>query len=74
MTKEASLEIRSIKIDETRNCLLEETNYNDLKSKELGKEFKYLNYVKHLLILVSTVTGRVSTSTFAFLLALRVRQ
>ena len=55
MTEEASLEFGLRKIYETRNDLLEEIKH------------KYLNFVEHLLILVSTVTGSVSVSVFASL-------
>ena len=51
MAKEASLEFRLRKIDETRNYLLDEIKHNDL--------------IEHLLILASTVTGYVLISTFA---------
>ena len=36
-------------------------------SEKYKKTCKYLNYVEHLLILVSTVTGCVSNSAFASL-------
>ena len=39
------------KIDETRNYVLDEINHNDLMSEKCKKTCKYLNYVKHLLIL-----------------------
>ena len=41
-------------------------------SEKCKKICKYLNYTEHLLILVSTVTGCVSNSTFAFLVAIPV--
>ena len=44
------------KIDETKNYLLEEINHNDSMSEKYQKTCKYLNYVEHLPILVSTVT------------------
>ena len=50
------------KIDETRNYLLDEIKHNDLMSERYKKTCEYLNYVEHLLILVSTVT-----ITFQFL-------
>ena len=53
------------KIDETRNYLLDEIKHNDLMSEKYKKTCKYLNYVEHFLILVSTVTGCVSISAFA---------
>ena len=65
MTEKASLEFRFKRIDETRNNLLEDIKHNDLISEKYKKTCKYLNYVEHLLILVSTVTGCVSISTFA---------
>ena len=70
MVEEASLEFRLRKIDETRNYLLDEIKHNDLMSGKYKKTCKYLNYVKQLLILVSTVTGCVSVSAFAPLVAI----
>ena len=72
MTEKASLEFRLKKIDETRNNLLEDIKHNDLMSEKYKKTCKYLNYVEHLLILVSTVTGCVSISTFASLVCVPV--
>ena len=63
MAKEASLEFRLRKTDETGNYLLEEIKH-DLMSAKYKKTCKYLNYVEHLLILVSTVTGCVLISAF----------
>ena len=65
MVEEASLEFRLRKLDETRNYLLDERKHNDLISDKYKKTCKYLNYVEHLLILSSTVTGCVSISAFA---------
>ena len=65
MVEEASLEFRLTKIDETRNHFLDEIKHNDLMDEKYKKTSKYLNYVKHLLILASTVTGCVSVSAFA---------
>ena len=60
------LEFRLNKIDQTRNYLLSEVEHNDFISlKHLT--CKYLNYVQNFLILVSTVTGRVSISSLASL-------
>ena len=72
MVEEASLEFRLRKIDETRNYLLNAIKQNDLMSKKYKKTCKYLNYVEHLLILFSTVTGCVSISAFASLVAIPV--
>ena len=60
------------KIDKTRNYLLEEIKHNDLTSEKYKKTCKYLNYIEHLLILVSTVTGRISVSAFASLVCIPV--
>ena len=72
MIEEASLEFRLRKIDEARNDLLDEINHNDLMSEKSKKTCKYLNYVEHLLILVSTVSGCVSISAFASLVCVPV--
>ena len=51
-----SLEFRFKKIDETRNYILEEIQHNELISKKHKKTCTTLNYVEHLLILISMVT------------------
>ena len=66
--EKASLEFRLIKIDETRNDFLDEIKHNDLMSKKYKTTCKYLDYVEHLPILVSAVTGYVSISAFASLI------
>ena len=50
-------EFRLKNIDETRNYLSEEINQNELMSKKHKKVYRVLNYIKHLLILISAVTG-----------------
>ena len=72
MAEEASLEFRLRKIDETRSYLLEEIKHNELMSEKYKKTCKYLNYVKHLLILLSTVTGCVLIFSFASLICVSV--
>ena len=72
MAEEASLEFELEKIDETSHCLLDEINYNDLMSEKYKKTCKCLNYVEHLLILVSTITDCISISTFASLVCVLV--
>ena len=69
MVEEASLSFILRKIDETRNYLLNDIKHNDLMSEKHKKTCKYLNYVKHLLILVPTVTSCASISAFASLVA-----
>ena len=72
MVEEASIQFRLRKIDETRNCLLDEVKHNDLMSEKYKKTCKYLNYVENLLILASTVTGCISISVFASLICVPV--
>ena len=68
MSKEnISQEFRLKNIDETRNYLFEEINQNELMSKKHKKVYRFLNYVEYFPILISTVTGCVSTSSFASL-------
>ena len=62
----------NVEIDETRNFLLEEINHNDLMSGKYKKSCQYLNYVELLLILASTVTGSISVSALASLVAIPV--
>ena len=57
MAEKANLAFRLRKINETRNDLLEEIKHNDLICEKYKRTCKYLNYVEHLLILVSIVTG-----------------
>ena len=51
---------------------LDEMKHNYLMSKKCKNTCKYLNYVGQLLILASTVTGCISISTFASLIAIPV--
>ena len=55
-----------------KNYLLEEIKHNYLISEKYKKTCKYLNYVKHLLILASIVTGCVSISVFDSLVCIPV--
>ena len=66
-----NMEFRFKNIDETRNYLLDKIN-NDLMSGNYKKTYNYLNYVEHMLILASTVTGYVLISEFASLVAIPV--
>ena len=60
-----SQEFRLKNTDETRNYLIQEINQNELMSKKHKIVDRVLNYIEHLLILISTVTGCVSISAFA---------
>ena len=63
----SSLVFRLKKIDETKSYLIEEIKHKDLTSEKYKKTCNYLNYVEHLLILVSKVTDCVLISAFALL-------
>ena len=52
-------------MDETRNCLLEEINQNELMSKKNKKVHTSLNIIEHFLVLTSTILD-----LFQFLLLL----
>ena len=54
------------------NYLLEETRHNDLISEKNKNTRMYLNYVEHLLISTSTVTGCFSIPAFASLVCVAV--
>ena len=55
-------------IDETRNCFIEETNWNELMSKNHKKICITLNYIEHFLILASTIIGCAFIFAFASLI------
>ena len=63
-----SQEFRLKNIDEVRNYLFEDIKQNELMSKKHKKVCTTLNYVDHLIILVFTITGFNSVSTFFFFL------
>ena len=52
-----SQEFRLQNINKTRNYLLEEINRNELMSKKHKKVCTTLNYIEHILVLGSTITG-----------------
>ena len=62
-----SQEFRLKNIDETRNYFLEEIKQNELMSRKHKKVCTTLNYIKHFLILASTITGCISISAFTSL-------
>ena len=63
-------EFKLKKIDEIRNYLIEEIDWNELLSKKHKKVCRVLNYIEHSLILISTITGCVSISEFASLIGI----
>ena len=70
--KNISQEVKFKNIDETRDYLIEEMKQNELISKKHKKVCIVLNYVEHLVILVSTVTGSISISAFASLVRIPI--
>ena len=60
------------KIEEIRNYSIKEINQDELMSKNHKKVCKVLNYIDHLLIEISTITGRVSISLFASLVGIPI--
>ena len=60
-------------IDETRNYLIEEIDWNELISEKHKKVCITLNYIEHFLILGFTIIGWVSISAFAFLVGIQIR-
>ena len=50
-----------------KKFLIEEVNQNELMSKKHERVCKVLNYIEHLLIVISTITGCASISSFASL-------
>ena len=65
-------EFRLKNIDETRNYFVKEIEQNELMSRKQKKICKTLNYIEHFLILASTITGCISISSFASLLAIPI--
>ena len=65
-------EFRFKEIDEQRNYFIEEIKQNELISKKHKKICRIWNYIRHLLILAFTDTGRVSVSAFTFLTGMPV--
>ena len=65
-------EFRFKNIDKIRNSFIEEAEQNELMSKNHKKGCTDSNYIEHLFVLVSTVTGCVSTSAFASLVVIPI--
>ena len=65
--EKVSKEFRLKNIGETENYLIEKINENELMSKKHEKVYIVLNYIEHLLVLTSTVSGWVFISNFACL-------
>ena len=65
-------EFKSKNVDETRNCLNEEINQNQLMSKKHKDVCTTRNYIEHFLVLASTTTGCISISAFASLVGISI--
>ena len=63
-------EFRLKETNEVRNYLIEEMNKNESINKKHKKVCRVLNCIDHLLIAIPTITGRVSISDFASLVAI----
>ena len=72
LEKTVRREFRLKIMDETRNYFLEEIEQNELISRKHKKICTDLIYIEHFLILASTITGCISISSFAFLLAIPI--
>ena len=72
LNKKISQEFRFKNTDETKNYLIEEIKRNDLMIKKLQKVYAVLNYIEHLLILVSSITFCVSIFAFALLVGIPI--
>ena len=55
-----------------RNYLIEELNQNKLINKKHKNVCRVLNYIDHLLIKISTITGWVSISAFSSLVGIPI--
>ena len=65
-----SQELRLKNIEETRNYFLEEIKHIEFINEKYKKVFTTLNYIKHLCICGSIITGYISLSTFASLIGI----
>ena len=65
-----SQKFRLKNIDKTRNNFIEEIDQNEMMSKKHRRVCTALNYIEHLLILASVVTGCVSISAFVSLVGI----
>ena len=54
-----------------RNYLFKEINQNELMNKKHKIFYRVLNYIEHLLIVISTITRHVSISAFVSLIGVQ---
>ena len=67
-----SQEFRLKNIDETRNYLTEDIDWNELIIEKHKKVCATLNYIEHFLVLGSAITGCVSIPLFASLVGIPI--
>ena len=65
LEEDINQEFRLKKIDEIRNCFIEEINQNELISNKHKKVFRVLNYINYLLIVIYAITGCIFISAFS---------
>ena len=68
-----SQEFKFKNIEKIKNYFIEEIDQNKLIGKKHKKVCPVLNYIEHLLISSSTVTGFTSISAFTFLVGVHIR-
>ena len=66
--KNMTQEFRLKNTKEMKNYFIKELDQNELKCKQHEKVSATLNYIEHVGILVSVVTGCISISAFTFLI------
>ena len=67
-----SQELRFKNIDQKSNSFPEQKEQNELMSRKHKSLCTTLNYIEHILILASTITGCISTSIFVSLLGISI--
>ena len=67
-----SQKFRLKNINKARKYFLEEIKQNELISKKQKNVCRTLNYIEHVLILASTVTGCISISAFVSLISVLI--
>ena len=68
-----SQELRLKNIDNTRNYFLEEIEQNQLMNRKNKTNCTTPNYIEHILILASAITGSILISDFASEFAILIR-
>ena len=72
MKRKTRRKTRLKKLDEASNYLIEEVKHNKMMSIKHNKVSIFLNYIEHLLILVSAITRCVSISALTSLVGIPI--